>query len=62
MLERGTFFEILAKEAICIFDGAFLPGMVWFGKEVVGAKSSRDITVAVELASVIKSDGLQDAS
>lgn len=36
--------------------------MVWFGEEVVGAKSSRDISVAVELASVVKGDGFQDAS
>lgn len=62
VLKRGTFFEVLAKETICVFDGTFLPRMVWFGEEVVGAKSSRDISVAVELASVVKGDGFQDAS
>lgn len=59
--KRGAFFEILPEEAVYVFYGTLFPGVIGFGKEMLGAESVGDFGVAGELATIVKSDCFQDS-
>lgn len=58
--ERGAFSEILAEEAVGVFDGALFPGVVWLGEEVVGSEGVGDSLMAGEFPAVVEGECMED--
>ena len=60
MFERGPFLEVLAQEAVGVFDGPFLRGVVGAGEKGVGLQDGGDDVVAGKLAAVVECQGFQE--
>lgn len=56
--EGCAFGGVLADEAVGVFVGAALPGLVWVGEVEGGAEMLFDELVSVELGTVVGGDGL----
>ena len=56
---RGAFWNVLAYEAIRVFVRAALPRVIESGEVEDDAGGALDVTIAVELGSVVNGDGLE---
>src|SRR5581483_7983370 len=54
--EVGALGQVLAEEAVGVFVGAALPGVMWQGEVDAGVKAAFDRAIAVELGAVIRGE------
>lgn len=56
--QRGSFGEVLANKAVCVFVCTAFPGVVRSGEVEGGAEFFLNIFIAVELSAVVRGDGM----